>query len=83
MSRTYRTLLVAVVAILAVGGYWKFALAPKRQRRLPSSSSRRSGGPRRSSARRCATIATYQDAKGAYKTNRATVVRLGKAVADR
>ena len=30
MSRTYRTLLVAVVALLAVGGYWKLLLSPKR-----------------------------------------------------
>ena len=30
MSRTYQILLVAVVALVAVGGYWKLVLAPKR-----------------------------------------------------
>ena len=30
MSRTFRILIVAVVALGAVGGYWKLVLAPKR-----------------------------------------------------
>ena len=30
MSRSIRLLLLVVVAVAAVGGYWKLALAPKR-----------------------------------------------------
>ena len=30
MSRTYKILLVLVVAVFAGGGYWKLVLAPKR-----------------------------------------------------
>ena len=30
MSRTLRILIVGVVAVVAVGGYWKLLLAPKR-----------------------------------------------------
>jgi Tfp pilus assembly protein PilO len=78
VNRTYRTLLVAVVAVLAVGGYWKFALAPKRAE--AADLEQRVIAAQAQLGQTRATIATYQDAKGAYEANRATVVRLGKAV---
>jgi Tfp pilus assembly protein PilO len=78
VNRTYRTLLVLVIAVLAVGGYWKFALAPKRQEAADLEQKVIAAQAQLGQTR--ATIATYQDAKGAYKANRATVVRLGKAV---
>ena len=78
MSRTYRTLLVVIVAAVAVGGYWKFALAPKRQEATALEQKVIEAQTQLGQTR--ATIATYQDAKGQYQANRATVVRLGKAV---
>jgi Tfp pilus assembly protein PilO len=78
VNRTYRTLLVAVIAVVAVGGYWKFALAPKRAEAADLEQQVVAAQAQLGQTR--ATIATYQDAKSAYKANRATVVRLGKAV---
>ena len=78
MSRTYRTLIVVIVAALAVGGYWKLALAPKRQQAAELEQQVIAAQTQLGQTR--ATIATYQDAKGQYTANRATVVRLGKAV---
>ena len=78
VSRTYRTLLVVIVAALAVGGYWKFALAPKRQEAAELEQQVIAAQTQLGQTR--ATIATYQDAQGAVQANRATVVRLGKAV---
>ena len=80
VSRTYRILLVAVLAVLAVGGYWKLALGAQAHEEPPSSSSR-SSRPRRSSRRRRPLIATYERTRRRqYQANSATVVRLGKAV---
>ena len=78
MSRTYRTLLVVILAAVAVGGYWKFVLAPKRQEAAALEQKVIEAQTQLGQTR--ATIATYQDAKGQYQANRATVVRLGKAV---
>jgi Tfp pilus assembly protein PilO len=80
VSRTYRTVIVALVAILAVGGYWKLALAPKRQEAADLDQQVIAAQAQLGQTR--ATIATYQHAKDAYKVNRATVVRLGKAVPE-
>ena len=78
MSRTYRALLVVIVAAVAVGGYWKFALAPKRQEAAALEQQVIEAQTQLGQTR--ATIASYRDAKGQYQANRATVVRLGKAV---
>jgi len=78
MSRTYRTLIVVILAAVAVGGYWKFVLAPKRQEATALEQKVIEAQTQLGQTR--ATIATYQDAKGQYTANRATVVRLGKAV---
>ena len=78
MSRTYRALLVVIVAAVAVGGYCKFALAPKRQEAAALEQQVIEAQTQLGQTR--ATIASYRDAKGQYQANRATVVRLGKAV---
>ncbi len=48
MSRSIRILIVAVVALAAVGGYWKLALAPKRVEaaELETEGRRRAGAAR-------------------------------------
>ena len=78
MSRTYRILIVGVVAVLAVGGYWKFALAPKREE--AAKLEQQVIAAEAQLAQTQGVIATYKDAQAQYKTNYATVVRLGKAV---
>jgi Tfp pilus assembly protein PilO len=78
VSRTYRILIVGVVAVLAVGGYWKFALAPKRQQ--AAELEQQVIAAEAQLAQTQAVIGTYKNAKAQYKTNYATVVRLGKAV---
>lgn len=78
MSRTYRIIIVAVLAVLAVGGYWKLALEPKRAK--AAELEQQVVAAEAQLAQTQALIATYKDAKAEYKTNYATVVRLGKAV---
>jgi Tfp pilus assembly protein PilO len=78
VSRNYRILLVAVVAVLAVGGYWKLLLAPKRAQ--AAQLAQQVATERAQLAQTQSLIATYAGAKDAYKSNYATVVRLGKAV---
>lgn len=78
MSRTYQILIVGIVAVLAVGGYWKFALAPKRDQ--AAKLEQQVIAAEAQLAQTQGVIATYKDAKAQYKTNYATVVRLGKAV---
>jgi Tfp pilus assembly protein PilO len=78
VSRNYRILLVAVVAVLAVGGYWKLLLAPKRAQ--AAEIEQQVATQQAQLAQTQSLIATYAGAKEAYKTNYATVVRLGKAV---
>jgi len=78
VSRTFRILAVAVVAVLAVGGYWKFALGPKRER--AAELQQQVAAAEAELAQTQQLIKTYEDAKAEYKANYATVVRLGKAV---
>ncbi len=78
MSRTYRILIVGVVAVLAVGGYWKFAVAPQREQ--AAALDQKVIAAEAQLAQTQSLIATYKDAKAQYNTNYATVVRLGKAV---
>jgi hypothetical protein len=78
VSRSIRILLVAVVAFAAVGGYWKLALAPKR-----AEAAKLDQDVAVAEAQLVQTqglIATYEGAQKEYKTNYATLVRLGKAV---
>jgi Tfp pilus assembly protein PilO len=78
VSRTYRILLVAVVAVLAVGGFWKLALAPKRAQAADLTD--QVATQEAQLAQTQSLIKTYEGARDAYKSNYSTVVRLGKAV---
>jgi hypothetical protein len=66
------------VALGAVGGYWKLVLAPKRAQvaQLDTQVATKQAELTQTQS----LIATYEGARDAYKTNYATVVRLGKAV---
>jgi hypothetical protein len=78
VSRSIRILLLAVVAVAAVGGYWKLALAPKR-----AEAAKLDQDVAVAEAQLVQTqslIATYEGAQKEYKANYATMVRLGKAV---
>ncbi|RKQ86938.1 Tfp pilus assembly protein PilO [Solirubrobacter pauli] len=78
MSRTYKILLVLVVAVLAGGGYWKLALAPKRAE--AADLQERVAVAEAELAQQQALVNTYRGAQKDYKANYETVVRLGKAV---
>jgi Tfp pilus assembly protein PilO len=78
VSRTYRILIVAVLAVLAVGGYWKLALAPKRAEAADLAHQVATADAQLAQSR--SLLTTYQGAAAQYKTNFAAVVRLGKAV---
>ena len=78
MSRSIRILLVAAVAVIAVGGYWKVLLAPKRAE--ASQLQAQVATQEAQLAQTQALITTYQGAQKAYKANYATMVRLGKAL---
>jgi len=78
VSRTFRILIVAVVALGAVGGYWKLVLAPKRAQVAELDT--RVAYQQAELVQTQSLIATYQGARDEYKANYATVVRLGKAV---
>jgi Tfp pilus assembly protein PilO len=78
VSRTYRILIVAVLAVLAVGGYWKLALAPKRAEAADLAHQVAAADAQLAQSR--SLLTTYQGAAAQYKTNFAAVVRLGKAV---
>jgi Tfp pilus assembly protein PilO len=72
-------LLIAIVALVAaVGAYWMLVLSPKRERLAAVEAEVSAAQADLSQAQ--ATLATYQKAQGAYRSNYATVVRLGKAV---
>jgi Tfp pilus assembly protein PilO len=78
VSRSIRILLVAVVAFAAVGGYWKLALAPKRAE--AAELDQKVAVAEAQLVQTQGLIATYEGAQKQYKTNYATLVRLGKAV---
>lgn len=78
MSRTYKILLVLVVAVLAGGGYWKLALAPKRAE--AADLEERVSVAQAELAQQQALVNTYRGAQKSYKANYETVIRLGKAI---
>lgn len=78
MSRTYKILAVAVVAILAVGGYWKKVLSPRREEAKTLATQVQQ--QKLQLAQTQSLIAQYSHAKAQYGVNYATVVRLGKAI---
>jgi Tfp pilus assembly protein PilO len=78
VSRTFRLLIVAVVALGAVGGYWKLVLAPKRAQAVELE--QQVATQQAALVQTQNLIATYEGARDAYEANHDTVVRLGKAV---
>jgi Tfp pilus assembly protein PilO len=78
VSRNLRILIAAVVALAAVAGYWKLALAPKRQEAARLEQQLATAQSQLATAQ--TTLSTYRQAKVAYRPNYATTVRLGKAV---
>jgi hypothetical protein len=78
VSRSIRILLVAVVAVAAVGGYWKLALAPKREE--AKQLEQQVAVQEAQLAQTQGLIATYQGAQKDYKANYETLARLGKAL---
>jgi Tfp pilus assembly protein PilO len=72
-------LLIAVVALVAaLGAYWMLVLSPKREE--ISKLDGEIATAQADLAQTQSTLATYEKAQSAYKTNYATVVRLGKAM---
>jgi Tfp pilus assembly protein PilO len=78
VSRTYQILLAVVVALGAVGGYWKLVLSPKREQ--AAQLDQQVAAAQAQLAQTQQLIATYTGAKDDYKSNYDAVVRLGKAV---
>jgi hypothetical protein len=78
VSRFTRMLIVAVAALGAVFGYYKFELAPKRAE--AAKLDQEVATQEAQLAQTQSLIATYQGARDDYKDNYAKVVRLGKAV---
>jgi Tfp pilus assembly protein PilO len=78
VSRNIRILLAVVIAGLAGGGYWKLALAPKRAE--AARLAKQVATQEAKLAQQQRLLVTYRGAQAQYKTNYATVVRLGKAV---
>jgi Tfp pilus assembly protein PilO len=78
VNRNYRIIAVAIVALLAVGGYWKLGLAPKRKQ--VADLTQQVFTKQAEVAQSQTLLASYKHARGAYKTNYSTVVGLGKAV---
>ncbi len=71
MSRNTRVLLIAVVALLAVGGYWKLALKPKRAE--AATLAHEVATQKAQLAQQQTLLASYQGKQAAYKTNFAKV----------
>jgi Tfp pilus assembly protein PilO len=78
VSRFTRTLIVAIVALGAVFGYWKLELAPKRAE--AAKLEQEIATQEAQLAQTQSLIATYEGARDDYQANYAKVVRLGKAV---
>lgn len=78
MSRTFRLLIGVVVIAAAAGGYWKFLLAPKRVEATKLSTQVSVAQAQLTQAK--TTLASYKQAKVAYRDNYAKIIRLGKAV---
>jgi Tfp pilus assembly protein PilO len=78
VSRNVRVLLIAVFALLAVGGYWKLALKPKRTE--AADLAHQVATAQAQLAQQQTLLASYEGKQAAYKTNFAQVVRLGKAI---
>jgi hypothetical protein len=78
VTKNAKLLIVLALTGAAIAAYWMLVLAPKREQLAELDSSLASAKVELSQAQ--STLATYERAKGSYKANYATLVRLGKAV---
>jgi hypothetical protein len=78
VTRRDRIALTVIVVAAALAAFWFLALGSKRKDADALSAQVQTQQARRDSARQ--NLAAYQAARGSYRTNYATVARLGKAV---
>ena len=78
MTRRNTILLVAVAAVAAVGAYWMLVLTPKRDE--AAALDKQIAAKQATLAVAASEVASYEQARAAYKVNYSTVARLGKAV---
>jgi Tfp pilus assembly protein PilO len=80
VTRTNKILIAVIAMAGALGAFWHFALAPKREQAAKLDENIVAKQAELQNARQ--NLATYEKARAGYPTNYATVVRLGKAVPD-
>jgi Tfp pilus assembly protein PilO len=78
MSKSMKTLLVGVVAVAAIAGYWMLVLSPKRKEAADLQS--KVVAEQAQLAQTQSLIANFEKAKQDYRKNYTTLVRLGKAI---
>ena len=78
MTRRNTILLVAVAAVAAVGAYWMLVLTPKREE--AAALNKQIAAKQATLAQAESEVASYEQARAAYKVNYSRVARLGKAV---
>jgi hypothetical protein len=78
MTQRDRTVIIVVVCVLALGGFWMLALKPKRHEAADLGRQLDQASQRLDDAR--SQVSAGEAARGRYGANYATVARLGKAV---
>jgi hypothetical protein len=78
VTRRNSLLLVAVAFVAAVGAYWMLVLTPKREEAQKLDN--QIAAKQATLAQAEAEVATYEQARDAYKANYTMIARLGKAV---
>jgi hypothetical protein len=78
MSRRNSIVLIAVAFIAMAGAYWMLILAPKRQEAVTLNT--QIAAKQAALAQAEASLATYEAARGSYRSNYTKIARLGKAV---
>ncbi|HYH88252.1 MAG TPA: type II secretion system protein GspM [Solirubrobacteraceae bacterium] len=78
MTRRNTILLVAVAAVAAVGAYWMLVLTPQREE--VAALDKQIAAKQATLAAAASEVASYEQARAAYKANYSMVARLGKAV---
>ncbi len=78
MSRRNSIVLIAVAFIAAAGAYWMLVLAPKRQEAVTLNT--QIAAKQTELAQAEASLATYETARGSYRSSYTKIARLGKAV---
>lgn len=78
MTRNPKLLIGVAVAVAAIAGYWMLLLSPQREKAadLEAQISTKQAEIQQAET----TLASYRKAQASYKSNYATLVRLGKAV---